>query len=553
MKYNLFSLRSKLSSGFLILAAIVVLGFALRLYGLDQNSLYGDELTLVYDTYSILKTGHDQNGIFLPLTFKMAEGRPAGYVYFSIPFVAVLGPSVLAARLLSAFSGVGIIILLFTIGKHLLNEKIGLIAALLAAVSPWDINLSHGGFETHFALLLTLIGVALFLKAKAKPYKLVLSMLFLGLAINTYSTYKLTIPLMMAALVYYAGQYKEWFEKKIVIWSAISAIIILLTGALMVNQALTAGSEGRFLNLNIFNQSKLKDQIIQKINSERDMDSIPKSLSPLFHNKSLEYTFVLFESFVNNFSPEFLFWHGDGNPRHNGSTMGELYPIEIVFTGIGLFYLFVRQRRRLKLVLPWLLIAPLPAALLNEPHALRSSLMLPPLILLSASGIYYLWELVGKKKMGWVMWIIGLAFLFQFLIFADRFYFLAPNQFSRFWSYPAKLASEIANGNAGDFNNVILSDRIESIEFAYPVYQQVDPKTVIAQNQNKSFLGKHSFKKFGNVYVGFLPEGEIEKFIKGLQGSTLYIGPVEEEKYLTNYETINGKDGLKALVLRKFN
>ncbi|KKS18270.1 MAG: hypothetical protein UU74_C0009G0001, partial [Candidatus Woesebacteria bacterium GW2011_GWA1_41_7] len=49
--------------------------------------MYGDELTMVYDTYSISKTGMDATGQKLPLTFKMGAGRPGGYIYFSVPFV----------------------------------------------------------------------------------------------------------------------------------------------------------------------------------------------------------------------------------------------------------------------------------------------------------------------------------------------------------------------------------------------------------------------------------------------------------------------------------
>ena len=68
-----------------ILLAILILGFIIRVYKINSLPLYGDELTIVYDSYSILKTGMDQTGQFLPLTFKMGAGRPAGYVYGSIP------------------------------------------------------------------------------------------------------------------------------------------------------------------------------------------------------------------------------------------------------------------------------------------------------------------------------------------------------------------------------------------------------------------------------------------------------------------------------------
>src|SRR5579884_1813478 len=139
-----------------LLVLIILLGAFLRLVNLSGNpkSLYGDELTLVYDTYSILQTGHDSTGAAHPLTFTMGAGRPGGYIYFSLPFVALFGPTVLGVRSLSALSGIAIIFLMFLLGEELFSKEVGLLAAFLTAVSPWDIALSRAGFEAHFALFL---------------------------------------------------------------------------------------------------------------------------------------------------------------------------------------------------------------------------------------------------------------------------------------------------------------------------------------------------------------------------------------------------------------
>lgn len=529
-----------MSKNLKILLLIVLLGFMFRFYGSTLMPLYGDELTLVYDAFSILKTGHDQNGVFLPLTFQMAEGRPAGYVYFSIPFVAAFGPTLMGARMLSTLSGVGIIILLYFLGKRIINEKVGLFSAALFAISPWGIQLGSGGFETHFALFLTLLGAVLFLYSREKPFFLPLSALSLGLAIHTYSTYKLTVPLLIIVLVFFL-RLRGWLGEKLIYWSAAAVMVIIFFGGLLINQALTAGSEGRFLNLNAFSREDLREQVLQKVNTDRSLDKLPVALSSFFHNKNLEYVFVLSESYVNNFSPQFLFWHGDGNPRHNGATMGEFYPIELLFILIGLFYLARVKKDALKLIIPWLLVAPIPATLLLETHALRSSLMLPPLILLSATGAVYLWNLLGSRKWGLVL---PAVFLVQFLIFADRFYFLAPQAFSRFWSYPAKNVSELVIENRNKFDYIILSDSLDNIEFAYPVYAQVDPQKVIGQRKKQASLNGYSFKKFDNVYIGSIPEGEINDFLNSLGSSVLYLGPQNQRQDVLNYTIIQGPDNL---------
>ena len=132
--------------------------------------MYGDELTMVYDTYSILKTGKDATGQAFPLTFKMGAGRPGGYIYASIPFVYLFGPTQWGVRSVSLLSSVGIMLLMYLLARKLLSEKAGLVAGFLTAISLWDIYLARGGFEAHFALFLALSGIVLFLYGKFIPW-----------------------------------------------------------------------------------------------------------------------------------------------------------------------------------------------------------------------------------------------------------------------------------------------------------------------------------------------------------------------------------------------
>src|SRR3989344_6463133 len=117
----------------IILILILTLAFFLRIVNINNNppALYGDELTMLLDVNSILNTGYDTTGKFLPLNFTMGGGRPVGYGYFSIPFVALFGPGALSIRLLSVLSGVGIVVLVYFLGKILFSKQVGLFAALL--------------------------------------------------------------------------------------------------------------------------------------------------------------------------------------------------------------------------------------------------------------------------------------------------------------------------------------------------------------------------------------------------------------------------------------
>lgn len=526
-----------------------ILTFAVILRVVDTNSsppaLYGDELTIALDANSILKTGKDQLGNPFPLTFQMGAGRPAGYVYGSIPFIALFGTSALGVRALSIASGIGIVILSFYIGKKLFSKKVGLIAALVAAVSPWDISLSRGGFEAHFALFLAVLAFYLFIKVKEKPIFYIFSALSFGLTLHTYPTYKVSLPLFLPLLFWFQGGKSILANGKKYFLAGVFVLLIL--GLLSISQTFIGGSEKRFSNINVLSQEKLKDTIEQKINFERSITNLPKSLQRYFHNKGVEYAKVIGENYLQNFSVDFLILHGDRNPRHNMGTTGEIYFVEAILILVGLIYFWQKYKKTILFLLIWLILAPIPTAFVDTPHALRSSFMLPPLILLASLGLTSV--LASKSKI--LFYTFGILFIIQFIFFIYKLHFLAPNEYSRFWSYSAKMASEIAIQSRAKYDYIILSDQIDSLEFAYPVYAKIEPSLIISQNQNRTNLGNFQFKKMDNVYLGFIPDGEVEQFIETLDGSALYIGLPSVANFLKDVEIVESKDGSVALVLKR--
>ncbi len=468
-----------LKNPLLILVLVLVVAVCLRLYRITSLPMYGDELTMVYDTYSILKTGKDATGQVFPITFKMGAGRPGGYIYFSLPFVAFFGPTEWGVRSLSILSSIGIIILLYFLGNKIFGEKsrVGFFASALAAVSPWDIYLSRGGFEAHFALFLALLGITCFIYKKYLVWAIAW-----GLAIHTYPTFKLTLPLIGIVIVWFSG-FKNIIKNKLFY---ASLLIMLIFAALSVRETLVGVSEARFLSLNLFSDQAVKQIIIQKVNTERNISSLPHIFKPVFINKQIEYTKLLVGSYFANISPQFLFLTGDGIPRHNPGEMGMLYLVEMPLLFIAVIKLFTDKRREFILLLLWILITPFATMFFPQTHALRNGLMLPALILLSAYGFYLL---AAKLKP-----VIFTLLLMQLIYILVRIYFVAPYKFADHWSVAAKNASFTAINFVKNGGNFALSTKIDNIEYAYEVYAKVDP--ILVQSQ----FGKLP-KIFGKVMI----------------------------------------------------
>ncbi len=438
--------------------------------------MYGDELTIVYDSYSLLKTGMDQTGEKFPLTFKMGAGRPAGYVYGSIPFVAMFGPTELGVRGLSLVSGVGIILLMYFLGKKLFSQKVGLWASFLTSISMWDIYLSRAGFEAHFALFLALLGIVLFLYQKYIPMAF-----FWGLAIFTYPTFKLTLPLLFAALLFFKD-FKEILKNKMFY---IAIIILSVFAFFNIGESFKGPSEERFLRLNIFADQNTKESIIQDINEKRNLSMLPKNIKTLIYNRPFRYTRMLFENYVSNLSPDFLFLRGDRNPRHNPAEQGMFFIADALLLFIGFYFLAKLERKKFWLIITWILIVPLATMFLGQTHALRNNFILPAFLLVFA----YAFANLNKK----VIYVLIFGILIQLTTALLTTYFYAPNKFGSFWSEKAKIESLKAINRSID-QKIILSTDIDNIEYAYPVYTKINPNEVISQ------YGKFP-KVFGNVVI----------------------------------------------------
>ena len=152
----------------LLLLFLFISGLILRTHQLTRvpAGLHGDEVSIGYNAFSLLKTGRDQDGNFLPLTIdQFGDYRPAGYHYLDIPFIALLGINELAVRLPAALFGSLTIILFYFFVFELFNDhRIALLSAGFLTFSPWHIAISRATSESIIAAFFIILGLYLYLK-----------------------------------------------------------------------------------------------------------------------------------------------------------------------------------------------------------------------------------------------------------------------------------------------------------------------------------------------------------------------------------------------------
>ena len=140
----------------LYLPLILLVALALRLYQLDGQSLWYDEGTSV---------ALAQQSATTIISSAAADIHPPLYYLLLSGWVQMFGSSELAVRLLSALAGVALVYVTYLTGRRLFGWHAGLAAALLAALSPFQVYYSQEARMYMLATLLSAVSTLVMLVA----------------------------------------------------------------------------------------------------------------------------------------------------------------------------------------------------------------------------------------------------------------------------------------------------------------------------------------------------------------------------------------------------
>lgn len=533
-----------------LLCFLLIVGVAafFRFFQLSTNppSLYWEEVALGYDAYSILKTGKDFHGNPWPLVAfeSFGDWKPSLYFYAAAPAIGLFGLNEFAVRLPSAVAGLAIVIGSGVLARKYLQDRVDpqlaqLVAMGVTAISPWALLFSRGGWEANLATALILWGVNAFLffidrdveqldkrfslKREEKVMGwLVISCVCLCLSMYAYHSARLVAPLVgLGLLVMWwwrattsltkTSEKVQFFIRKNIRFLLAGIGVSLLLLLPLMNSLRSVETNQRFNETNIFADL----QLLQK-SQQLQADAGNTFLAHIFYHRYLIYGQAVVVQFLSHFSLDFLFVSGDSNVRHSIQFMGQLYHIEALFLLLGLWQLLRRKQPLDWLLVWWLIVGILPAAMTKAaPHALRILPTLPVWMVLITSGILSLFELgeayrlrfkahlPGIKRTG-VLAIIGVlvvgAYLVEFVMFWRFYSVIYPKLYAGAFNDGDKqmiLAMNQASQKEPTLPLVIMRSRGRPSVY-YWFYSQTDPHLVQIANDTAP-KDQGEFLAFENV------------------------------------------------------
>ena len=156
-----------MSAHVIALAATLVLAALARLYRLANipNGFSPDEASYGYNGYSFLLTGRDRFGNAFPLfADNFGDLISTSYMWLTVPSIWLFGLDEFAVRLPAALAGIVTVFVLYKLGEAVVNRWVGLVAALLLAISPWHIQVSRYAERSQLLPLFFCLGLWLFLR-----------------------------------------------------------------------------------------------------------------------------------------------------------------------------------------------------------------------------------------------------------------------------------------------------------------------------------------------------------------------------------------------------
>ena len=462
---------------FILFFCILVLATFVRLWqiGSVPPGLNVDEVSEGYNAYSILKTGKDRYGMFMPITFKSyGSYQPPLYTYLTVLPVYIFGSTVFAVKVVSLISGILVVIFTFFIIREFLitkNDKTSLIAALVITISPWAIFFSRMATEASVSLTLFVIGFYLLLRSIKNASFFVLACLFMGVSTHAYYSERIvSLLFLLGFVVVYRG--KLLSQKKWLLWGLTVFAITQLPHLFILNSgAFTRRlNQVSYLSLSSFeaNGTAFKDILFGRV-----MFIVREFLS----------------QYLTYFSPRSLFFEPDDQVARSIPNLSVFYIWMIAPWVFGFRYLIKNRGNFLvKNLIILMLIAPIPAALSTDPfYTLRVFVLLWFFSIVISIGSSQLLEKIKSHFLK--LFVIFILTIFSLATFYIHYFALYKHERGETVNFSSTELIKITKERADD-NFVIDLSRDVALGIRFAFFREYDP-TLFQLREGAPFLDKY--------------------------------------------------------------
>lgn len=499
----------------LSLLLVFFLGLVLRLFSLGTNppSLYWDEASIGYNAFSISQTLKDEHQEYLPLSRFIAFGdyKAPGYIYLDAIAIKFLGVSDFSVRLPSALSGSLLILVTFYLAGELSllsppgsiwrrrKDLLALVAAFIVSVSPWSIQLSRAAFEANVATLFSSLGFALLLGGirRKSVFLTLLSVPSLVFSMYTFNSHRYVVPILSVILL--AVLLRRITEsRKIIVALVLSGVLSLILLVPLIQHVRLREGTLRFFEVTWMNDlepvTKANQYILEEGNTLQ---------AKVLNNRRVAFARNLMLHLSDHFNWKFLFITGDVNPRLSTQDTGVFYFFEAIFLLWGLYLMVKFPGKNVLVILAWILIGLIPAALAREtPHSLRTYNLAPIPQIILALGVVGMLDYFKRKKV--VVCTIMVFLYFSFLAWHLHYYFNHyASDYSREWQSGYKELVNYLSSREDSVDVIKVSDFYGRPYIYFLLYNKYSPeKYWLTRNVDRDWYGFWTVKGFGKYVFG---------------------------------------------------
>lgn len=475
-----------------LLLLIFTFAILLRFYCLGDIpfGFHRDEAFLGYNAYSILTTGKDMSGNFLPLHLASFLYSPAGYSYFSIPFIWIFDLNAFSVRFASAFFGSLTIIITYFLVIELFKKRsignvgsIALTSSFLLAISPWHINLSRTATENTIVVFFITLAVFFFFKYLNinKWYLLLLSFFCFFVTLFVYQAPRVFLPFFIPLLVL---SYLNTKDRKSLPKIALLFFIAILLPLLIIFSSKDLSL--RIRTVSIFSTEATQLAIDEQIRTD-GVFMTGVLVTRVFHNKLTMYTQQFLENYFSHFSYNFLFSDKSFPDRYRVPLAGVLYIVELPLLVVGIFSILKKDKRGAMFLLGWIAIAPVGSALAFDdiPNVQRALIVFPALSILTALGLIKVMDLLKKKYWFRILGLgLGLIFIYNISFYLHQYYIHAGRYRTWYRQDGYKELVKTINSLLGSSKKAMITDRESSPTVFFLFYNKYPPSSFQQETKN---------------------------------------------------------------------